>query len=51
MAGPIHPTQIRYVAEHLYPVVKQAGGDNEGSSIHNTEVENRWQYTSKCHML
>jgi hypothetical protein len=45
MAGLIHPMQIRCVAAHLYPVVKQAGSDNESSSTYNTEAENRWRYT------
>jgi hypothetical protein len=45
MVGHIHLMQIRCVAAHLYPVVQQARRDNESSSIHNTEVENRWQYT------
>lgn len=51
MGGPIHPMQIRCVAAHLYPVVKQAGRDNERSSIHNTEAVNRWPCTSNSHML
>jgi hypothetical protein len=35
----------------FYPAVKQAGRDNEPSSIHKTEDENRWPYTSNSHML